>query len=255
MSYEHLSEKDRYVISHLKVAKFSLREIARRIGRHHTTVSREIKRNGPRYSGGVYWYYFTQPVAAKRRHQARSYRRQNYRPLVEYIEDKLRLEWPPEAISARLRMEFPDDPRMRICHETIYRWIYLDASQGGNLHQHLRRQRKYRRKQKRYGSGRRFIPGRVSIDERPAIVASRERFGDWEGDTLEGGKGCGHLATHVERKSRYVLAAKLADKKAETMTQASIRAFWRVPRMMRQTLTLDNGKEFSRFKELNRGVY
>jgi transposase, IS30 family len=250
MSYKHLTENERYVISHLKSAKFPVREIARRIGRHHTSVMREIRRNGPRYSGDVYWYYFIQPEVNKRRHEARVYRRQAYAPLTKYVEEKLQLDWPPETIAARLRIEFPDDPRMRACHETIYRWIYLDAGQGGNLHQHLRRQRKYRRRQKRYGSGRRYLPGRISIHDRPAVVATRERFGDWEGDTLEGAKGCGHLATHVERKSRYLLAAKLSDKKAETMMQASAKAFWRMPRTIRHTLTLDNGKEFSRFKEL-----
>jgi IS30 family transposase len=251
MSYTHLTEKDRYVISHLKSAKFSLREIARRLGRHHTSISREIKRNGPTYApDAVYWYYFTQPVADDRRHKARSYYRQNHRALVEYVEEKLRLDWPPEAIAARIRIDYPDDERMRISHETIYRWIYLDASQDGNLHNHLRRRHPRRRRQKRYGSGRRFIPGRVSIDQRPAIVETRERFGDWEGDTLEGARGKGALATHVERKSRYLIAAKLADKKAATMNAQSILSFQKLPKRMRQTLTVDNGKEFSQFKEL-----
>lgn len=251
MSYTHLTEKDRYVISHLKLAKFSLREIARRLGRHHTSISREIKRNGPTYApDAVYWYHFTQPVAEKRRHKARSHCRQNHQPLIEYIEDKLNLDWPPEAIAARLKIDYPHNELMRISHETIYRWIYLDASQDGDLHKHLRRRRKKRRRQTRYGSGRRFIPGRVSIDERPAVVGTRERFGDWEGDTVEGAKGTGGLATHVERKSRYLVAAKLPDKKAATMNAQSIKAFLKIPRMMRLTLTLDNGKEFSQFKEL-----
>jgi len=86
MSYNHLTPKERYVISHLKAAKFSLREIARRLGRSHSTISREIRRNGPKYPGGVYWYYFIDPVVEKRRHQARSHRRQNHLPLVEYVE-------------------------------------------------------------------------------------------------------------------------------------------------------------------------
>jgi len=251
MPYTHLTEKDRYVISHLRSAKFSLREIARRLGRHHTSISREIKRNGPKYSpNAVYWHHFTQPVAAKRRHQARSHHRQNTPSLVQYVDEKLRLDWPPEAIAARLRLDYPDDGHMRISHETIYRWIYLDASQDGDLHTHLRRRHKKRRRQTRYGSGRRFIPGRVSIDQRPAIVGTRERFGDWEGDTVEGAKGTGCLATHVERKSRFLVAAKLADKKAATMNAQSIKSFWRIPRTMRHTLTVDNGKEFSQFKEL-----
>lgn len=249
MSYKHLSENERYVISHLRTS-FSVREIARRLGRHHTTVAREIKRNGAHCWADVYWYTVTQPIAQRRRHMPRSYRRQDYQPLVRYVESKLRLQWPPEAIAARLRIDYPEDTRMRICHETIYRWIFLDAAQGGDLYQDLRRRRKNRRRQTRYGSGRRYLPGRVSIHDRPATASTRERFGDWEGDTLEGAKGCGHLATHVERKSRYLIAAKLADKKALTMTEASVQAFTKIPKAIRHTLTLDNGKEFARFKEL-----
>jgi IS30 family transposase len=76
MSYTHLTPHERYVISHLKIAEFSLREIARRLGRHHTTISRELKRNGPTYPDGAYWYYFVDPMVEKRRHRARSHRRQ-----------------------------------------------------------------------------------------------------------------------------------------------------------------------------------
>ena len=139
---------------------------------------------------------------------------------------------------------------MRVSHETIYRWIYLDASRGGTLYHHLRRRRKKRRRQGRYGSGRRFIPGRISISERPSIVDTRERFGDWEGDTMEGKKSTGYMATHVERKSRYLIAAKLTNKTAESLTLQSIKSFQRIPKRMRQTLTVDNGKEFAPFKEL-----
>ncbi|MDT8318859.1 MAG: IS30 family transposase, partial [bacterium] len=216
-------------------------------------MSREIKRNGPEYSDSApYWYYSSQPVAEKRKHKARSRRRQNNQPLVDYVMDKLKLDCPPEAIAGRLQYDFPDDERMRISHETIYRWIYSNAREGGDLHKHLRRRHKKRRRQKRYGSGRRFIPGRVSIAQRPAIVDSRERYGDWEGDTVEGAKGAGALATHVERKSRYLLAAKLLDRKAATMTEASIKAFQGIPKSFRQTLTVDNGREFSKFKELEK---
>ena len=251
MPYNHLTQKDRYVISHLSLAGYSHREIGRRIGRSHSTVSREIKRNGPMYPDVTrYWYYDTHPVAIKRRHKPRHHRRQNQSKLVDYVESKLRLDWPPEVISARLLLDYPYDQRMRVSHETIYRWIFLNAQKGGDLYKHLRRRHKRRRKQTRYGTGRRFLPGRVSIDERPPIVDRRKRFGDWEGDTLEGAKGTGGLATHVDRKSRYLIAVKLADKKATTMTKQTTKAFRKVPRKLRHTLTVDNGKEFAKFKEL-----
>ena len=234
------------------LADFSLRKIGRELGRNHTSISREIARNRPTYADdAVYWYDAAEHFAKERRHKARHRRRQHER-LVAYVKEKLKLDWSPEAIAGRLQVDYPDNETMRISPETIYRWIYRDTRNKGNLHHHLRRRHKYRRRQKRYGSGRRFIPGRVSIDLRPPIVGTRNRFGDWEGDTMEGGKGSGGLATHVERKCRYLLAAKLTDKKAVTMTQQSIRYFRKIPRRLRQTLTLDNGKEFTQFKELER---
>jgi len=252
MSYTHLTEQERYVISHLSVARFSLREIARRINRHHSTVSRELKRNGPQYDCTIYWYDWTHPMAVKRRCQARHYRRQNNLRLVRYVEAKLKLQWSPEEIAQRIRIDYPDNREMRISHETIYSWIYLDASVDGKLYLNLRRRRKRRRRQKRYGSGRRFLAGRKNIAERPALVEGRQRFGDWEGDTVEGKKSSGCLATLVERKSRYLVATKLENKKAATLTDQGIRAFGVIPRRMRQTLTVDNGSEFAQFKKFEK---
>jgi IS30 family transposase len=249
MSYTHLTENDRYVISHLKIAGFSIREIARRTKRHHTTISRELNRN-PEYKDNVYWYYWTHPEALKRRHKSRGNRRRSNQRLVNYVEQKLKIDWSPEVIAEKLKIDYPDNEEMRVSHETIYRWIYLNAKVDGTLFKHLRRRHKNRRRQKRYGSGRRFIPGRVSISERPGIVETRERFGDWEGDTVEGKKSTGCMATHVERKSRYLIAAKLENKKAESLTLQSIKKFYRIPKKMRKTLTVDNGKEFSKFKEI-----
>jgi IS30 family transposase len=107
-----------------------------------------------------------------------------------------------------------------------------------------------RRRQKRYGAGRRFIPGRVSIKERPGEVAARSRFGDWEGDLVVGRKGRGAIATHVERKSRYLMATLLPDRKADSFNTSAIPVYQSLPTVLCQTLTLDNGKEFSQFKDL-----
>jgi IS30 family transposase len=139
---------------------------------------------------------------------------------------------------------------MRMSPEGIYRWVYKDAAVGGSLYTHLPRLHKKRRKLRSYGSGRGLIPDRVSIDKRPAIVDERCRFGDWEGDTLEGAKDTGTLATHVERKSRYLITAKLLDKQASTMADQTIKAFKTTPSHLRTTLTVDNGKEFADFKRI-----
>ncbi|MGD9087135.1 MAG: IS30 family transposase [Desulfobacterales bacterium] len=253
MSYYHLSSEERYVISYLVLGALSLREIGRRIGRHHSTISREIKRNRPTYADdAVYWYDAAQQYADQRKTKARHWRKKSNKQLVHYVLSKLIDDWSPEEICGRLVVDYSNNKQMRISHEAIYQWIYTDAVNGGNLYTHLRRCHKKRRKQRRCGSLRGLIPGRVSICQRPQAVDQRARFGDWEGDSLEGAKGSGAIATHVERKSRYHVAAKLSDKAANTMTIASASAFEHIPTQMRKTLTVDNGKEFAQFKQLEK---
>jgi len=251
MPYSHVTAKERYVIYHLVLYGLSYREIGRRLNRHHTTIAREVDRNRPTYADdAVYWDEAAQDYADQRKYQPRHFQKRSNARLTEYVTRKTQKDWSPEEIGGRLEIDFPNDTSMRISHETIYKWIYLDAVNGGNLHTHMRCRHKKRRKQKRYGSGRGLIPGRVSITERPSVVDLRSRFGDWEGDSVEGSKGSGAIATHVERRSRYLIAAKLSDKRANTMTTQSIKAFWRVPKAIRKTLTVDNGKEFSLFKDI-----
>ena len=254
MSYVQLTSEERYVIYHLKLFKLSLREIARRLGRHHSTISREIKRNGPIIPTWVYWHQGAHEQAMKSRKQPRHYRRRAHAPLVKYVERSLRAERSPDVIAGCLKKEYPDDLNMRASIETVYRWIYRDASQGGQLFNCLCRCHRKRRRQRRYGTGRGLIPGRVGIDKRPDLVATRQRFGDWEGDTVEGAKGSGHITTHVERKSRYLIAAKLINKTAAETAHAATAAFRRIPKALRRTLTLDNGKEFARFSDIEKNT-
>jgi len=251
MSYNHLTENERYVISHLVLYGLTFREIGLRLSRHHTTISREIKRNRPTYADdAVYWYGAAKAYTEERKRKARHAKRRSNSQLVRYVKAKLIEDWSPEETAGRLKLDYQDDDKMHISHETIYRWIYVDAMQGGDLYTHLRRHHKKRRKQRRYGSGRGLISGRVSISKRPEVVDKRGRFGDWEGDIVEGAKGSGAIASHVERKSRYLVSMKLTDKSANTMTISSAKAFRRIPKVMRKTLTVDNGKEFSMFKQL-----
>jgi len=253
MSYCHLSSEERYVIYHLVLHGLSLRQIGRRLQRHHGSISREIKRNRPTYAhDAVYCCDAAQQFADHRKAKAHHWRKKSNRQLLHYVQCKLIDDWSPEEISGRLIVDYPNNEQMRISHEAIYQWIYADAVNGGNLYVHLRRYHKKRRKQHRYGSLRGLIPGRVSICQRPQAVDHRVRFGDWEADTIEGAKGSGAIASHVERKSRYLVVAKLCDKSANTMTISSARAFERMPKQMRKTLTVDNGKEFAQFKQLEK---
>lgn len=252
MSYRHLSLNERYVIHHLRLYGLSCREIGRRLERHHSTIGRELVRNGPDYEDGVYIHEVAQERAERRLRWRRSFRRRDHLQLYRYVVRGLGRDWSPEQIAGRLRRDHPRDRRMRVCHETIYQWVYRDAAEGGMLFDRLRRRHKKRRKQGGYGIGRGLIPGRVSIAERPAIVERRTRFGDWEGDTLEGARGKGAIASLVERKCRYVVAAPLPDKSAPTMAAETRRALKRVPRAFCRTLTVDNGKEFAGFKTIEK---
>lgn len=251
MSHEHLTSEERFAIDLFLRLGMSRREIAVCLGRSHTTIVRELLRNG---SANGYRAQTAQKRATSRRTQPRHYRRQRQESLVAYVDKKLRSDWAPEQIAGRIRLDHPDDQRMRVSAETIYRWTYTAALHGGTIHWHLRRSRSRRRSQTRYGKGKRFLTGRVGIAERPEIVANRSRFGDWEGDLVSGSSGKAALVSCIERKSRYLLAAKAEDKTAASFNAALAGQMLPVPPELRQTLTLDNGSEMARFKELETAI-
>lgn len=238
------------MIAHLKMHGLTVREIARRLNRHHSTISRELKRNGPSYSGGVYWYDSAQARALERKAKPRHQRRRAHAILDRYVTERLHERGSPECIAGRLTLDFPRQLAMRVSHEAVYRWIVHDAQTGGQLYRCLCLAHKHRRRQRRYGSLRGLIPGRVSIAQRPAVVETRKRFGDWEGDTVYGRRTRICLLTQVERKSRYLLAAKVCDRRAHSVAASKIAQFSALPAPWRRTLTLDNGKEFAAFKDV-----
>lgn len=252
MSYTHLTLKERYVIYHLQLCRLSIREIARRLQRAHTTISREIQRNRRLVSSVAYVDEFAHQQALLRRKQARHHRRQADKHLVDHVRQRLQAHWSPDVIVAKLTQDYPNNHRMRVSIETIYRWVYQEAAQGGGLYQCLPRCHHKRRRQHRYGACRGLIPGCTSIHLRPDAVLQKQHYGDWEGDTVEGAKGTGLITTHVERKSRYLIAGKLMNKTAAITSAVTCAAFKRIPKALRQTLTLDNGKEFAQFKQIEK---
>ena len=247
MSREHLTSEERFAIELFLRQGLSCREIAIRLRRSHTTISRELRRN---HSTSGYRAQTAQRRAETRRSRPRHYRRQQLETLVAYVDNKLRNDWAPEQISGRICLDHPHDEGMRISVETIYSWIYTATLQGGKIHRHLRRGRSRRRPQTRYRKGKRFNPGRIGIAQRPEIVASRSRFGDWEADLVVGSFGKAALVSCIERKSRYLLAAKVDDKTSASFNAALTEQMLAVPAALRQTLTLDNGSEMARFKAL-----
>ena len=251
MSYTQLTLEERFVIYHLRVLyKLSVREIAHQLDRHHSTISRELRRNASPDGSAPYGVESAQRLSLQRRQQPRHRRCRNHSALYRYVMQGLQAHWSPQIIAGRLPLEFPGDASMRISHEAIYGWIYRDAKNGGELYRCLPYRHRRRRKQRRYGSVRGLIPGRVSIQERPAVVERRSRFGDWEGDTVYGHRTRDCLLTTVERKSRYVMVSKIPDRCADTVAACHIESFCALPSQWRKTLTLDNGKEFAQFNRL-----
>ena len=247
-TYTQLTREERYQIYALKQAGHNQCEIAVMLGRHRSTISRELDRNR-----GMRGY---RPRQAHR--LALERRKAKVRPLFggsiwAKVELLMQMDWSPEQISGRLRAE----EGIRISHEHIYQYIYADKRAGGELYRHLRCQKKRR---KRYGSydRRGVIPNRVSIDERPAVVAERSRVGDWEGDTVIGKNHQGALVTMVERKSLYTIIDAVARKTAAAVRGVIVAGL--TPHKDRvYTLTYDNGKELTEHeqiaKELGTKIY
>lgn len=248
-SYTQVTLEERVSIGHLYTYGFSLREIARRLDRNPSTIAREVRRNRCPWA---YHYdgWAAQPQAVRRRQLAPRPTRMTNQALAAYVHAKLQATYSPEQIVGRLRRDQPAGIPQRISHQTIYAWLQRDRQTGGSWYQCLRRRGKRRR---RYGSKRAQVwaKDRVGIDQRPAIVNRRQRFGDWESDTIEGAKvRGGFLATHVERKSGFLCVAKLPDKRAASLTDRTIRLFRKFPSPLRRTMTTDNGVEFAQFRRL-----
>ena len=202
--YTQITAAERYTLGLLRQPGYTAAAIARLLGRHRSTISREVRRNAARYDGGYRpqladWY------ARSRRSCSR--RKQRFSPADwAQVHTRLRERWSPEQIAGRFRC----DRRLRISHETIYRHIWADKRAGGTLHTYLRGGRKHCRK--RYGSydSRGRLAGKRPITTRPAIVETRQRIGDWEADTIVGPEGNRHcLVSLVERKTGYLVLGKL----------------------------------------------
>jgi IS30 family transposase len=213
-------------------------EIARRLGRHPTTISRELRRNRGRNG---YWAGPAQAKADARRSD-RPWTGKMERPEVAcYVRDRLRQYWSPDEIAGRSRSDFPDNPRCRVSRQTIYTWIHAQQATGANWRRYLRRLGRVRRRSENRGQ----LPACVSIEGRPAVVDRRARYGDWEGDTVVGRGHRGGAVTLVDRKSGYLLLSKVPDRHAATVREAIAQLFQPLPASLRKTLTLDNGKEFA----------
>ncbi len=235
---------EREQISRGIAAGLSAREIGRRLDRAGSTISREIGRGGGRCR---YRALGAQRRAVAHAARPRAGKLSLLPRLREEVEAGLARRWSPQQISARLRLDHPEDEEMRISHETIYRSLYVQSR--GELRRELTRalrSGRTRRRPRREGPERRGrIPAMVPIAERPPEVDPRAVPGHWEGDLVLGAGGRSAVATLVERRTRYVMLAALQERGSAHVTAALARLIERLPDHLARSLTWDQGKELT----------
>jgi IS30 family transposase len=248
MTYRQITFEERYTLGLLRQGGLAPAAIARVLGRHRSTIGREVGRNRAR-SDGTYRPQLADWYARGRR--SRSRRNCRFSTVDwERVQGLVREDWSPEQVAGWLRRH----RQLAISHETIYRYIWADKRRGGTLYTHLRGARKQCRK--RYGAydSRGRLAGKRPITTRPAGAEQRSRFGHWEGDTMLGAGQAGPcVLTLVERKSGFVAVGKLLQRTGAQVNDRAHRLIRAQPRRVR-TITVDNGTEFHSYAALERVV-
>lgn len=239
MSYTHFTLAERKYLQELLGEGHSIRKIADFLGRSPSSVSRELKRNGGKKR---YHSWRAQSVATSRRRKSHApWRLNENTELGQYVRSKLQSFWSPECISETWKRQHPGED---LAFTTIYRWLKRGLLKGFSRKSHLRRRGK--RIQTRNANYNTIHPGHLIIDW-PEEIVSRSRIGDWEGDTVCGGVGKGRIVTIVDRKTRFLVAAKVDGKHSADTLRALLKALDGMPV---KSVSLDNGSEFALFREL-----
>lgn len=292
MKHTKITERERVLLSQWKKEGLSNKECAKRLGRHATTIGRELTRNKTRVAvGRSDWEMVYEPdhahhVAMERKQHAWLAKQPlKSKKVYEYVLMHLRDGWSPEQISGRLReVAHPGDPSWQICHETIYRFIYQEKTaqtkqgirqqsilnrklQGKEkqvvtvtdhekpLWEYLRRKQTKRRKRGGRKVQRVRIPDRVSIHARPTIIAQRKQFGHWEGDSIVGKGHTSGLHTEYERVASMTRFERLHRITAAEAVKAARKIFQPLPEHAKRSTTLDNGSEHTQHKEFGLPCY
>jgi len=247
MSYVHFSATDRGRIHALLAEGRGMTYIAAALGRHRSSIWRELGRN--QCTSGYDAQRAQQRYHARRKACRPGYKL-DYRPLWDYVFEKISEGWTPEQVAGRLPLDYPDDPNMRVSHEALYRALYTDE----RLHCLIKHLPQARPKRRKRGQGKRrrgpSIPNRVGIEERPQEVNERSRFGDWEGDTIVGANQQAFVATLAERKSLLTRLRKTDSKNADEVALAVGDALLDMPTSWVKTITFDNGTEFAKHETI-----
>lgn len=241
-NHRHLREEDRKIIYRMRKTGLSQQVIAETLGFSQGTISKELRRNcGQR----GYRPQQAQEKALERQANKPARGRVLIGEVLAEVEQRLRRKESPEQICGAMRLAGRGPS-----HETIYQHVVADKRAGGDLWRNLRINGKRRYRHRSRGS-RSKIPQRVDIEKRPAIVARRQRFGDWEADLIEGRKGSGYLLSLYERKSRLGKLVRLGSKSSQETSEALI-AVLRQYRV--KTITYDNGLEFAEHQRVSEAL-
>lgn len=236
---KHFTFQEREILYRMKRSEKPIAEIAAALGRHRSTIYRELARNTGQRG---YRPLQAQRFAEERREACRQPTKLSHPPLEKYVKAKLRIKWSPEQIAGRIQQDLPRQQDCRVSDQTIYNWLANDAPQ---LREHLRRG--YRRSQP---ETRGQLKDCVSIAGRPPVVNLKRRYGDWEGDTIVSPGRLSGLVTMVERKSQYLRMRKTTSLKSSATIRAAYCGLKDLPASLRRTMTLDNGKEFAEHQRL-----
>lgn len=239
MSHKQLSSKERIVLEKLFSSRIRQKEIAAILGRHKSTISKELARNKDKNGN------YSLKTAKKKLKNRRTEANQKFKKMTtksslkQYVIRKLKKYWSPQQTAAKLTLK-----GQKICHETIYQFVYNERP---DLMKYLRAKKgKYRR---RHGTVNREKyreeASKRRVDARPKIVEKRTRIGDWEGDTIRGGDKKSAVLTHVDRKSGYLIANRLERAFAEKVRTTTVTEFSKLPKNKLHTITYDNGCEFA----------
>ena len=241
-NYSQLTAGERNQFYALRKAKMPMTQIAKQLDRSRTTLYNELARNT-----GQRGYRPRQAQQLAKQRRAEKVQPLKMTPkVIAHVEARLREEWSPEQIANAMKID-PDAAGVTVSYETIYQHLWDDKRAGGTLYRHLRQAQKKRRKRRGSKDSRGKIRNRVDIDQRPAVVETRKRLGDWEADLVCGAGASGYLVTLVERVSRRVLIGYTKTKFADKVTTEILRL---LKNEIVETITFDNGKEFAGHEQI-----
>lgn len=225
--------------------KMTLREIGRRLGRSVSSISDEVKRNS---KDGLYTAISAQYLSDTRASYGRSQNSRKASWVYTHVENRLREGWTPEQIAGRLKRDYR---RKVVCHETIYRYIYCPENADKNLKEYLVRHHKYRSRKRYNWLPYRGIQGKVSIHDRPSEIDTKQVFGHWETDVVEGRNRNGGIQTILERKTRYYTGKLIDNIDSINGFKAQSEMLSKYPKRARLSVTMDNGRENYDHRKLN----